>query len=116
MMNSFNILPLGWHIHWIFISISVIGVVLFLRWAFMVLDKKEIKNWSALLIVIGVLGMLLTSVWGVEGMKYVHGNTSNSFWMMEHMMDEDHDFDSIEEWREHMLEEMEEHMGLNSNK
>jgi phosphoglycerol transferase MdoB-like AlkP superfamily enzyme len=115
MMNSFSSLPFGWHIHWIFISISVIGVVLFIRWAFVALDKNSLKNWSALLIIVGVLGMLLTGLWGLEGMQYMHSGNSNSSWMMEHMMDEDHDFESNEEWREHMLEEMEEHMGLNLN-
>jgi len=69
--NSF--LPFGWHFHWIFIGLFLVGAIFFIRWAFTALNKEQIRNLAIWLIVIGVLGMVLTSAWGFEGMRYMHG-------------------------------------------
>lgn len=116
MMYNQNILPFGWHLHWIFIGLLIIGAILFVRWAFISLSKEQVKDWAIWLIIIGTLGMVLTSNWGFEGMRYMHSSfNNNSNWMTTHMFDDEYkNFNTPEEWREHMLEEMEEHMGINN--
>ena len=116
MMYNYNFLPFGWHFHWIFIGLLIVGAVLFVRWAFLALSKDQVKTWAIWLIIIGALGMVLTANWGLEGMRYMHGSYNNTgYWMMGHMFDDEYqNFDTPEEWRDHMLDEMEEHMGINN--
>lgn len=114
-MYNYNFLPIGWHFHWIFIGFLIVGLILFVRWTFLALNKEQIKTWAIWLIVAGALGMLLTANWGLEGMRYMHGNYDRTgYWMMGHMFnDEYQNFDTPEQWRKYMLEEMEERMGIN---
>ena len=116
MTNNFSAswLPFGWHLHVLFLVAILLGLILFLRWAFLALDKKSLMGWILWFLVIGLLGMFLTSGWGFQGMQAMHGSGqygSDGFWS--HMLQEDHeDIETAEQWREHMLEEMEEHMGF----
>lgn len=55
------------HVHWIFILSLLTGLIMFVGWALKNLKGKRLGNWAVTLIVIGVLGMLLTSSFGGFG-------------------------------------------------
>jgi fatty acid desaturase len=112
MMNysSFS----GLHVHWLFGLALVLGAILFVVWAVRALNKKSLATWAAWLLIVGALGTILTSGWGMSGVwSGMHGYGSvNWQGMGQHMMDDDHaELGTAEEWQEHMLEEMKEHMG-----
>ncbi|MDP2642975.1 MAG: hypothetical protein Q8P62_03990 [Candidatus Peregrinibacteria bacterium] len=54
----------GMQIHMLFAVITFLGVVLFLIWAFRVLDKKKMFSWAVWLLALGILGALLTAEMG----------------------------------------------------
>jgi len=60
---------LGMQLHMVFAMMCFLGVVLFLIWAFRVLDKKKMFSWAVWLLVIGVLGTLLTAELGGRGFE-----------------------------------------------
>jgi hypothetical protein len=105
----------GWHIHWIFWATLLIGVVLFILWANKGLDAKKLASWATWAIIIGLIGTLLTGGMWSSGRYGMHGGFSKNInWqtMGQHMQEDDHsDLSTPEEWQEHMLEEMKEHMG-----
>lgn len=68
---------LGMQVHMVFGVIAFLGVVLFLIWAFRVLDKKKMFAWAISLLLVGLVGALLTSEMGgvgFEKMTKVWGN------------------------------------------
>lgn len=106
MMNAFSgdMLGVVWVLHGLFCLGFFIGLVLFVVWLTrFLLKKKQLLLWAIVLLVVGVLGMVLT----------FQGHTFGKAGMYQYMLDEEHEeFNSPEEFREHMLEEMEERMGL----
>lgn len=97
----------GFHLHMMFCVLTFIGVILFIAWAVKHLKKKQLGTLVAWVIGVGIVGMLLTSLFGFGGFNRYGGM---------------HDFDNMDEWGvgglsnsenfgEQMLEEMEEHMG-----
>lgn len=113
----------GWHVHALFGVVLFLGVVLFIVWAFRALDKKALSTWMLWLLIVGALGVLLTSQFGFGGFGIwggrggMMGGTSgfqqvNWQEMAKDMMSDDHsDLTTPEQWRDHMFEEMQEHMG-----
>ena len=59
----------GMHVHAVFCLFTFLGVVLFLIWAFRVLDKKKMFTWAISLLVIGLVGGLLTAELGGRGFE-----------------------------------------------
>lgn len=59
----------GWHVHMIFAGLLTVGAILLIIWAYKTMDKKQLKNWTLWLIVIGLIGTLLTGGLGVRGFK-----------------------------------------------
>lgn len=116
--NGFQFLPIGWHVHIVFVTLVLLGLILFLRWAFLALDKKSLINWIIWLLVVGVIGVFLTSGWGVSGTRYMfsgghHGGTGGMMGSFGNTFEKSSaDFDNPDEWRDYMLEEMAEHMGF----
>lgn len=106
MMNSFSGGMLGglWLLHILFCLGFFIGLVLFVVWLVQYLSKKkQLLIWAVALLGVGILGMVLT----------FQGHTFGRIGAYQHMLGEEHEeFNSVEEFREHMLEEMEEHMGF----
>lgn len=115
MMNVFSGgLPGGmWLLHILFDLTFLIGLVLFMVWLVQyLLKKKQLLTWAMVLLIIGIIGMVLTFRWNMFGMMG-YGNQFGLSGMYQHMLDEDHeDISSPEEFRDHMLEEMQEHMGF----
>lgn len=60
--NSFT----GLHLHFVFVGMLTVGAILFVFWAVKYLDKKRLANYSGLLILAGILGLLLTAGWGLS--------------------------------------------------
>lgn len=60
---------LGMHIHSVFAVMTFLGIVLFLIWAFRVLDKKKMFTWAISLLAIGLVGAVLTSEMGGSGFE-----------------------------------------------
>lgn len=107
-------LPVGMGLlHFLFCLAFLIGLVLFVVWLVQVLNKKkQLLGWAIGLLVIGIIGVLLTFQFLGFGMMRGFGNNSYQS-MIDHMSDEEHDeFTTADEFREHMLEEMQEHMGF----
>lgn len=115
MMNAFSGGMSGgiWSLHILFCLGFFIGLVLFVVWLVQfLLKKKQLLIWAVVLLVIGILGMLLTFP-GHMFDKRGYGDKFGLSGMYQHMLEEEHeDINSPEEFREHMLEEMEEHMGF----
>jgi hypothetical protein len=73
------------HVHWIFVFTTIVGLILFLRWAFENLKKDNLKQWVIWLLIVGGVGMLLTSSFGKSG--YRHGNFSGFGMMTPQMLE-----------------------------
>ena len=116
--NSLSGIGIGFHLHFIFGGVLILGLIFLVIWANKVLDKKDLKTWTIWLIVIGLVGTLLTGHWGMNGwssMMHRGFSANNVDWreMADHMNEEDHEeINTPEEWKEHMIEEMGEHMGF----
>lgn len=115
MMNIFSGgFPSGiWILHILFNLLFVIGFVLFLVWLVQYLNKKQqLITWAIILLTISIVGILLTfqgSMFNMMGFNTPFGFQG----MYQHMFDEDHEeITSPDEFRQHMIEEMEEHMGI----
>lgn len=63
---------IGWNAHWIFGTILIIGIILFVAWS---LKQREdtLKTWMIWTVVIGLLGVLLTSQFSSMGWGGVGG-------------------------------------------
>lgn len=104
-----NFWPYGHHLHWIFIGLFVIGLIFLAYWGIKHLDKKQLQNWTIGLLLVGGLGMLLTSTFGTFFCP-IHGSASQQTFM-EHMLDDDHSpFSTPSDMRDHMPEEMGEYI------
>lgn len=117
MMNMFSgVIPGGmWLFHILFCLVFLIGLSLFLVWLVQFLLKKnQLLTWAIILLIVGIIGLLSTfqgSMFAIRGYGSQFGLTE----MYQHMLDDEHDeFNTPEEFRDHMLEEMQEHMGLNN--
>ena len=102
-----------WLLHILFCLLFLIGLVLFIVWLVQFLmKKKSLLTWAITLLVIGVIGMFLTFQFIGFGMMR-SWNKGDFQGMYQYMLDDEHsDFSTPEEFREHMIEEMEEDMGL----
>lgn len=71
MMNAYseNALAYGWHFHVLFGAVFFAGLVFLIIWAIRVMDKKDLKNWTIWLLVIGAVGVIVTSQYGFYGAK-----------------------------------------------
>lgn len=105
MMGGFynSGLALGFQAHMFFCLLLLTGLVLFVIWAVKYLSKTALLNWTIALIVIGLLGAILTSGFGIRSM--MNGFGPGNYGM--HMNGQ-----FSEELQEQMYEEMREHMGL----
>lgn len=52
--------------------VLLLGVIFFLVWAFRTLDKKQLKNWTVGLLVVGFVGLILCGV--VAAVKFKDGD------------------------------------------
>ena len=105
---------LGLHVHWVFVGLSSFAFIAALLWFYKHADKKVFLNWIWGALIVGVLGMLLTSAWSMGGL-YGFGGWGGHMngYSMDRMMDYmEGEFDerNVPFDRESMLEEMREHM------
>lgn len=63
-----SLLSLGWHLHIVFVGITLVGGVLSLSWL-LKLKADEQKKWIKKLLIIGILGLLITGSFGGLGWK-----------------------------------------------
>ena len=52
-----------------FILVFLVGIILFIVWAVKTLDKKQLKKWVISLLIVGALGMLISSFFGFKSWK-----------------------------------------------
>lgn len=70
MMNSlYNTVPYMWHLHGIFVLSLLFGVVLLLARLIKEGKREKIMLYAWVTIIIGILGILLTSNLGFAGMQ-----------------------------------------------
>ena len=69
MQSSYNAVPYMWHLHGIFFLSLLFGIVLLLVWLIKEGKREKIKLYAWTTIIIGILGILLTSSWGFAGMQ-----------------------------------------------
>jgi len=74
-MNSFYFSSAALHLHMIFVGVTFVGGILFISWA-LKMKADEIKRWTLWLLVVGILGVLVTSGFSGLGwrMKYLGGD------------------------------------------
>lgn len=58
----------------LFCLLFVLGVILFLVWAVRMLDKKQLKKWVIGLLVVGILGMVGSSLFMGKWDKWDEGD------------------------------------------
>jgi len=83
--------------------VFLLGVILFLVWAIRTLDKKQLRQWVIGLLVVGLLGVLLSSFWGMKRWE------RDKDWkgMFEQVCTESHDdLETPEDWHDYMFEKM----------
>lgn len=114
MMNGFTggILDGFFIFHAFFNLVFLLGFILFAVWLVQfLLKKKQILLWAGVFLIFGILGLFFTFRGGTSGMMF--GNQYSLNEMFEHMLDDEHEeIDSPEDFRDHMIEEMREHMGI----
>lgn len=94
-------LAFGWHLHHVFVAITLVGAILFVLWASRLkpTELKKLVTWS---LIIGVVGMLLTSAF-TFGSGWPHpGSSYKGMGWGENGMMMDRD-DMIKEMREYIL-------------
>lgn len=64
IMSGFGGLWMGWHIHMLLGVVLTVGLVLFVIWAYKALKPDQLAIWALWLIIVGIVGILLTSTWG----------------------------------------------------
>ncbi|MEK7171389.1 MAG: hypothetical protein AAB739_00625 [Patescibacteria group bacterium] len=70
MMNSFyGTVPYMWHLHGLFALSLLFGIVLLLARLVKEGKREKIMLYAWITIIIGILGILLTSNWGFAGMQ-----------------------------------------------
>ena len=63
-----------WHLHGLFVGVSLFGAVLLLAWLVKEGKREKIMTFVWATLAVGVLGLLLTSGWGMRGMQtYIQG-------------------------------------------
>jgi glucan phosphoethanolaminetransferase (alkaline phosphatase superfamily) len=62
MMGYAHMGGVGFLLMKLFCLLFVLGVILFLVWAVRMLDKKQLKKWVIGLLVVGILGMVGSSL------------------------------------------------------
>lgn len=70
--NGFGFGGFGFHFHMLFGLVLLLGVIFLLMLAHKHFKKEQLKKWAAWMLVVGALGVLLTSAWGFAG-KYGFG-------------------------------------------
>lgn len=110
----------GLHVHFLFGALLFVGGVLFVIWAVKYLKEGPLKNWALWLVVLGILGVLLTSGFGLAGFFGGYGSgmmTGGRFGgfgpgMMMGGYGKFSDQNNYKEWRDEMIEQMDENMGF----
>lgn len=88
-----NGLWLGFHVHMLFGLLMFFGLVMLGVWAANNLKKAELKKFALWFLLVGLLGMLLTSSFGASNWKnwrttMMSGDDSSIEDVMDEMMDE----------------------------
>lgn len=74
MGNYFGGWPIvGWHLHFIFGILAIVGAILFVIWASRELKKNQLYNLAIILVIIGLVGLFLTMGMGVRGFQNMVG-------------------------------------------
>ena len=103
---------LGFAFHWVFMFLTLLGLVAGVVWMARFASKKQLKLWFVLGLVFGLLGSWMTFGAAVEGMEGMMGDWRDSD---DESEVEDSDLndrvDSMEEWRDEMMDLDEEEKG-----
>ena len=67
MGNTPFSVALGMHIHVVFVVAALAGLILRMIWAVKYLKADKLHTWSLLMVLVGILGMLITSQWSMMG-------------------------------------------------
>lgn len=60
-IDSFSVLSIWAHVHFIFVMLALVGALFFVVWGLKHFKKDEIINWAIIFIVIGIIGVILTA-------------------------------------------------------
>lgn len=69
MNSSYSMVPYMWHLHGVFAISLLFGLVLLLAWLIKEGKREKIMLYAWVTIILGILGILLTSNWGFAGMQ-----------------------------------------------
>lgn len=119
MMNlSNNMIGYFWHFHMFFGLMILVGLVFLFIWAAKNLKAKELTKWAATLLIVGLVGALLTANWGFRGMRSMMGYDDARFEkMIKYVEDSDtKKFNSNDEFRDDMLDQMKNMMDFDDKK
>ena len=64
----------GLHVHALFGITAFLGLVFLVIWAIKEMNEKELKKWTIWLLVVGIVGILVTSGLGYYGAKTMMGD------------------------------------------
>jgi hypothetical protein len=60
-IDSFSVLSIWAHVHFIFVGITIIGAIFFVIWGLKHFKKDEIINWAIIFLVIGLIGLIVSA-------------------------------------------------------
>lgn len=102
-MFSNSAFSLGFAFHWVFMFVTLLGLVAGVVWMARFATKKQLKVWFWVGLILGLLGSWITFGSAFEGMRGMM-----SEWREFDSEDEDGDIDdrieSMEEWRDEMMD------------
>lgn len=96
---------LGFAFHWVFMFLTLLGLVAGVIWMARFASKKQLKLWFVLGLILGLLGSWMTFGAAVEGMEGMMGDWRDSDDGSEYDSSElDDRVESMEEWRDDMMD------------
>lgn len=111
--NSFSASSFGFMLHCLFVLSALIGGGLLIYWMVKNLNKKDLLKFAVIFLLVGLVGAFLTA-------GFMNHNWSVGNRYMPMMWDEDNLSDEqkaeMSDWRDNMVEEMDEHMGITEEK
>lgn len=91
LSGNWGLWSVGLNLHCLFGLMVIVGVIMFVVWAVKNLSKGDLKKWSIGLVIVGVLGVLLTSGIATRGMYSMMSGLKNGTVDWNQMMDWDDD-------------------------
>lgn len=98
-MFSSSAFSFGFAFHWVFMFVTLLGLVAGVVWMVRFATKNQLKTWFWVGLLVGLFGSWITFGAAVEGMQEMMGD-----WREFDEEEFDDRIESMEEWRDEMMD------------